>query len=74
MCSSSRQWCPHSGQLHASGWLIFYLYHDATKLLEAFIFNIEIPTIACINGPGLHTEFALQNKWRVTRNSGFTRH
>jgi enoyl-CoA hydratase/carnithine racemase len=40
---------------------VFYdqLYHDATKLLEAFIFNIEIPTIACINGPGLHTEFAL---------------
>jgi enoyl-CoA hydratase/carnithine racemase len=35
------------------------IYHDATKLLEAFIFNIEIPTIACINGPGLHTEFAL---------------
>ncbi len=35
------------------------LYADATKLLEAFIFNIDIPTIACINGSGLHTEFAL---------------
>ena len=35
------------------------LYMDATKLLEAFIFNIDIPTIACINGSGLHTEFAL---------------
>jgi enoyl-CoA hydratase/carnithine racemase len=35
------------------------IYLDATKLLEAFIFNIDIPTIACINGPGLHTEFAL---------------
>ena len=35
------------------------LYTDATKLLEAFIFNIDIPTIACINGSGLHTEFAL---------------
>jgi len=35
------------------------IYSDATKLLEAFIFNIDIPTIACINGPGLHTEFAL---------------
>jgi enoyl-CoA hydratase/carnithine racemase len=34
-------------------------YLDATKLLESFIFNIDIPTIACINGPGLHTEFAL---------------
>jgi enoyl-CoA hydratase/carnithine racemase len=28
-------------------------------LLEAFVFNIDIPTIACINGPGFHTEFAL---------------
>ena len=36
-----------------------HIYADATKLLEAFIFNIDIPTIACINGPGLHTEFAL---------------
>jgi len=35
------------------------IYADATKLLEAFIFNIDIPTIACINGTGLHTEFAL---------------
>ena len=35
------------------------IYADATKLLEAFIFNIDIPTIACINGSGLHTEFAL---------------
>jgi enoyl-CoA hydratase/carnithine racemase len=35
------------------------IYADATKLLEAFIFNIDIPTIACINGAGLHTEFAL---------------
>jgi len=35
------------------------IYSDATKLLEAFIFNIDIPTIACINGTGLHTEFAL---------------
>jgi enoyl-CoA hydratase/carnithine racemase len=35
------------------------IYSDATKLLEAFIFNIDITTIACINGPGLHTEFAL---------------
>jgi enoyl-CoA hydratase/carnithine racemase len=34
-------------------------YLDATKLLESFIFNIDIPTISCINGPGLHTEFAL---------------
>jgi enoyl-CoA hydratase/carnithine racemase len=36
-----------------------HIYWDATKLLEAFIFNVDIPTIACVNGPGLHTEFAL---------------
>jgi enoyl-CoA hydratase/carnithine racemase len=36
-----------------------HIYWDATKLLEAFIFNIDIPTIACIKGPGFHTEFAL---------------
>ena len=36
-----------------------HVYWDATKLLEAFVFNIDIPTVACINGPGFHTEFAL---------------
>ncbi|HEV8714859.1 MAG TPA: enoyl-CoA hydratase/isomerase family protein [Candidatus Binatia bacterium] len=47
--------------LHEMAADAFYdqIYTDATKLLEAFIFNIDIPTIACINGPGLHTEFAL---------------
>jgi len=34
-------------------------YHDATKIVENFINDIDIPTIAAINGPGLHTEFAL---------------
>lgn len=34
-------------------------YVDATKLLESFVFGIDIPTIACLNGSGLHTEFAL---------------
>lgn len=35
-------------------------YHDATKLLENFVFAIDIPTIAALNGPGVaHTEFAL---------------
>jgi enoyl-CoA hydratase/carnithine racemase len=40
---------------------LFYdrLYSDSIKLLESFIFNIDIPTISCINGPGFHTEFAL---------------
>ncbi len=36
-----------------------HIYWHATKLLEAFVFNLDIPTIACINGPGFHTEFAL---------------
>ena len=34
-------------------------YHDCTKLVENFIWDIDIPTIAAINGPGLHTEFAI---------------
>ncbi len=35
-------------------------YYDATKLLENFVFGIDIPTIAAINGPSIaHTEFAL---------------
>jgi enoyl-CoA hydratase/carnithine racemase len=46
------------------------IYTDATKLLEAFIFNIDIPTIACINGPGLHTEFALLCD--ITLSAGMT--
>jgi enoyl-CoA hydratase/carnithine racemase len=37
-----------------------HAYYDATKLLENFVFGIDIPTIAAINGPSLaHTEFAL---------------
>jgi enoyl-CoA hydratase/carnithine racemase len=37
-----------------------HAYYDATKLLENFVFAIDIPTIAAINGPSLaHTEFAL---------------
>lgn len=36
-----------------------HLYSDQMKVLESLIFNIDIPTIACINGPGMHTEFAL---------------
>jgi enoyl-CoA hydratase/carnithine racemase len=37
-----------------------YTYYDATKLLENFVFAIDIPTIAAINGPSIaHTEFAL---------------
>jgi enoyl-CoA hydratase/carnithine racemase len=37
-----------------------HTYYDATKLLENFVFAIDIPTIAAINGPSVaHTEFAL---------------
>jgi enoyl-CoA hydratase/carnithine racemase len=35
------------------------LYRDATKLMENFINDIDVPTISAINGPGFHTEFAL---------------
>ncbi len=34
-------------------------YRDCTKLVENFIWDIDMPTIAAINGPGLHTEFAI---------------
>lgn len=34
-------------------------YKDVYKLLENLIFQLDIPTIAAINGPGPHTEFAL---------------
>jgi enoyl-CoA hydratase/carnithine racemase len=32
---------------------------DSLKVLESLIFNVDIPTIACINGPGIHSEIAL---------------
>ncbi len=34
-------------------------YREATKLIENLLFNVDIPTIAAINGPGYHTEIAL---------------
>jgi enoyl-CoA hydratase/carnithine racemase len=36
-----------------------YNYHDATKLIENFIWDIDIPSIGVINGPGWHFECAL---------------
>ncbi|WP_027344169.1 enoyl-CoA hydratase/isomerase family protein [Hamadaea tsunoensis] len=37
-----------------------HTYYDAVKVLENFVFGIDIPTIAAINGPSVaHTEFAL---------------
>lgn len=34
-------------------------YEDASRLLEALVFGINVPTIAAVNGPGIHTEIAL---------------
>jgi enoyl-CoA hydratase/carnithine racemase len=34
-------------------------YRGATKLIENLIFNVDMPTIAAVNGPGYHTELAL---------------
>lgn len=34
-------------------------YVDSIKAIESLLFHVEIPTIACINGPGFHTELAL---------------
>ncbi len=36
-------------------------YHDATKLVENFVFDMNIPTIGAINGPGLHWECAMMS-------------
>ncbi|MEU4683933.1 enoyl-CoA hydratase/isomerase family protein [Streptomyces xinghaiensis] len=38
---------------------IFQQIHDGWKLIESFVGNLDIPTIAAVNGPGIHTEFAL---------------
>jgi enoyl-CoA hydratase/carnithine racemase len=35
------------------------VYEDGFKLLESFVFGVDIPTIAAVNGPGVHTEVAL---------------
>lgn len=34
-------------------------YVDSIRAIQSLIFNVDIPTIACINGPGFHTEIAL---------------
>lgn len=36
-------------------------WHDASKIVENFINDIDIPTIAAINGPGLHWENAFMS-------------
>jgi enoyl-CoA hydratase/carnithine racemase len=41
-------------------WLVYeHHYYDGTNMAEGFIFDLEIPTIGAINGPGFHTEMAL---------------
>ncbi|MGI5347362.1 enoyl-CoA hydratase/isomerase family protein [Streptomyces sp. CA-250714] len=34
---------------------------DGWKLIESFVTSIDIPTIAVVNGPGVHTEFAMMS-------------
>jgi hypothetical protein len=46
-----------------------HIYWDATKLLEAFIFNIDIPTIACINGPGFSHRIRTIVRYHAMRRS-----
>lgn len=38
---------------------IFQQTYDGWKHIESFVNNIDIPTIAAVNGPGIHTEFAM---------------
>jgi len=41
--------------------LFYDTYHDATKIMENFVWDIDIPTIGVINGPGLHWECAMMS-------------
>ncbi|WAL65463.1 enoyl-CoA hydratase/isomerase family protein [Amycolatopsis cynarae] len=56
-------WFDHqrSGEVHFERTVrdIAKLYEDAEKLLENFVFGVDMPTIAAVNGPGPHTEVAL---------------
>lgn len=38
---------------------VYQRMHDGWKLIESFVNSIDIPTIAAVNGPGVHTEFAV---------------
>lgn len=38
---------------------IFQQTYDGWKLIESFVGNLDLPTIAAVNGPGIHTEFAM---------------
>ncbi|MAU23646.1 MAG: crotonase [Martelella sp.] len=38
---------------------IYQRMMDGWKHIESFIYSIDMPTIAAVNGPGVHTEFAL---------------
>jgi len=40
---------------------IFQRMTDGWKLIESFVNSIDIPTIAVVNGPGVHTEFAMMS-------------
>jgi len=46
-----REWSPD---------LMMRQYKESYKNLENLVFQMDIPTIAVVNGPGSHTEFALQ--------------
>ncbi|TYB44284.1 enoyl-CoA hydratase/isomerase family protein [Actinomadura chibensis] len=39
--------------------LVYQRLYDGWKVVESFVGNIDIPTIAAVNGPGVHTEFAI---------------
>ncbi|MEV5410318.1 enoyl-CoA hydratase/isomerase family protein [Thermopolyspora sp. NPDC052614] len=41
--------------------LTFQRMMDGWKLIESFVNSIDIPTIAAVNGAGVHTEFAMMS-------------
>ena len=45
---------------HNRAWMAYeHNYYDGANMCEGLVFDLEIPTIGVINGPGFHTELAL---------------
>jgi len=41
-------------------WLSYeHMYYDGCRICEGLVFDLEVPTIGVINGPGFHPEMAL---------------
>jgi len=61
LTSTDPYWIGNVDQEEENGLVFDYdaFYCEVTKLIENLVFDIDIPTIAAVNGPGFHTELAL---------------